>query len=70
MSTSDLNFDYLLKYILIGDSAVGKSNILLQYLQEKFYDEFQPTIGVEFGEKNYVLKNMIYRLQIWDTAGQ
>ena len=70
MSNMDSNFDFMLKYIIIGDSAVGKSNILMQYLQEKFYDEFQPTIGVEFGAKNYVLNNKIFRLQIWDTAGQ
>ena len=70
MATQALNFNYMLKYIIIGDSGVGKSNILLQYLQGKFNEEFQTTIGVEFGAKNLNIKDKIYRIQIWDTAGQ
>ena len=65
-----VNFNYLLKYIIIGDSSVGKSNILLRYSQDKFNDEYQTTIGVEFGAKNIELDKKIYRIQIWDTAGQ
>jgi len=70
MSGSNLNFDYLLKFIIIGDSAVGKSNILLRYTNDKFNNEFQSTIGVEFGVKNLSIDGKIYRVQIWDTAGQ
>ena len=65
-----LNFDYMLKYIIIGDSAVGKSCILLRYIEGRFNEEFQSTIGVEFGAKNIKIDNKIYRIQIWDTAGQ
>ena len=65
-----LNFNYLFKYISIGDSAVGKSNILLRYIHDKFNEEFQSTIGVEFGAKNLKIEDKIYRIQIWDTAGQ
>ena len=65
-----LNFNYLFKYIIIGDSAVGKSNILLRYIHDKFNEEFQSTIGVEFGAKNIKIEDKIYRIQIWDTAGQ
>ena len=67
---SNLSFNYLLKYIIIGDSAVGKSNLLLRYAHHKFNDEYQATIGVEFGAKNIEINNKIYRIQIWDTAGQ
>ena len=67
---SETNFNYLLKYIIIGDSAVGKSNILTRYVYEKFNEEFQSTIGVEFGAKNLKIEDKIYRIQIWDTAGQ
>ena len=70
MSTSNLNFDYLLKFIIIGDSAVGKSNILLRYTNDSFSNEFQATIGVEFGAKNLTIDGKTYRVQIWDTAGQ
>ena len=67
---SSFNFNYLLKFIVIGDSSVGKSNILLRYTQNEFNQEYQSTIGVEFGAKNIKINNKIYRIQIWDTAGQ
>ena len=70
MSTPGMNYDYLLKYIIIGDSAVGKSNLLLRFAQNDFKYEYQLTIGVEFGAKNIEINNKKYRLQIWDTAGQ
>ena len=65
-----VNFHFLLKYIIIGDSAVGKSNILLRYIHDRFNEEFHSTIGVEFGAKNLQIEDKIYRIQIWDTAGQ
>jgi small GTP-binding protein len=65
-----VNFDYLLKYIIIGDAAVGKSNLLLRYVHGQFKPEYQLTIGVEFGAKNIEISNKIFRIQIWDTAGQ
>jgi len=65
-----VNFHFLLKYIIIGDSAVGKSNILLRYIHDRFNEEFHSTIGVEFGAKNLQIDDKIYRIQIWDTAGQ
>ena len=67
---STVNFDYLFKYIIIGDAAVGKSNILLKYAHNQFKSEYQLTIGVEFGAKNMNLNNKVYRIQVWDTAGQ
>ena len=65
-----INFHYLLKYVIIGDSGVGKSNILLQYINGKFNEDFKATVGVEFGAKNIEINGRIYRIQIWDTAGQ
>ena len=70
MATPGINYDYLLKYIIIGDAAVGKSNILLRFAQNDFKSEYQLTIGVEFGAKNLDINNKKIRLQIWDTAGQ
>ena len=63
-------FDYLFKYIIIGDAAVGKSNLLLRYTHGQFKPEYQLTIGVEFGAKNVQINDKVYRIQIWDTAGQ
>ena len=65
-----MNFNYLLKFVIIGDSGVGKSNILLRYINNTFSDEFKTTVGVEFGAKNLEVNGRIYRIQIWDTAGQ
>ena len=69
-SGGPVNFDYLLKYIIIGDAAVGKSNLLLRYAHGQFKPEYQLTIGVQFGAKNIQIKNKVFRIQIWDTAGQ
>ena len=69
-SVNMVNFDYLLKYIIIGDAAVGKSNLLLRYVHGQFKPEYQLTIGVEFGAKNIEISSKLFRIQIWDTAGQ
>ena len=65
-----VDFNYLLKYIIIGNSGVGKSNILLRYVHNQFNDEFKTTVGVEFGAKNIEINKKRFRIQIWDTAGQ
>ena len=65
-----MNFNYLLKYVIIGDSGVGKSNILLKYINNTFSEEFKATVGVEFGAKNLQVNGRVYRIQIWETTGQ
>ena len=65
-----IEFDYLLKFIVIGDSSVGKSNILSKFKDDKFDEKSQPSIGVQFIAKNIIIDNTTFRLQIWDTAGQ
>ena len=65
-----VNFDYLLKYIIIGDEEVGKSNLLSHYIDDRFTSEYQSTIGVEFRAKNVVIRNTTYRIQMWDTSGK
>ncbi len=63
-------YDLLFKLILIGDSCVGKSNILLKYLKNQFNENSKITVGVEFGTKNIIINNKRIKIQIWDTAGQ
>ena len=63
-------YDFLCKMILVGDSSVGKSNILLKYLKGEFDPNSRATVGVEFGTKNVKLNNKKIKVQIWDTAGQ
>lgn len=63
-------YDYVLKIIIIGDSCVGKSNLLLQFTDKRFNPLHDLTIGVEFGVKIISYGKINYKLQIWDTAGQ
>ena len=67
---SYLKFKYVFKYIIIGDPSVGKSCLLNQFINNKFSDEYQITVGVEFGAKILKLPKGSVKLQIWDTAGQ
>lgn len=65
------NYDYLFKFILIGDSTVGKTCILTRFVDGWFKTDSDPTIGVEFGSKVIRCKSGVtVRLQVWDTAGQ
>ena len=63
-------YDMIFKIVLIGDSSVGKTNILSKYLSNEFDPDSKATVGVEFGTKNFKIENNIVKVQIWDTAGQ
>ena len=65
-----MSFQYIFKYIIIGDSGVGKSCILLQFAQNEFDINKENTVGVEFGNKVVTVNGTKVKLQIWDTAGQ
>ena len=64
------NASYKVKFIIVGDSSVGKSNILLRFYQNRFDSSKTATIGMEFVSKHYIYNNTDYLIQIWDTAGQ
>mmetsp|Transcript_6622 Transcript_6622/g.9175 ORF Transcript_6622/g.9175 Transcript_6622/m.9175 type:complete len:212 (-) Transcript_6622:923-1558(-) len=63
-------YDYLFKFIIIGDAACGKSCLLHRFIDDKFKKESTHTIGVEFGSKIVEVGGQQIKLQIWDTAGQ
>jgi len=69
-SASDDEYDYLFKVVLIGDSGVGKSNLLSRFTRNEFNLESKSTIGVEFATKSIQADNKTIKAQIWDTAGQ
>jgi len=63
-------YDKLFKIVLVGDSGVGKSNILSRYINDEFYHESKSTIGVEFCTRTLFIDDFVIKIQIWDTAGQ
>jgi Ras-related protein Rab-11A len=69
-STRDDEYDYLFKVVLIGDSGVGKSNLLSRFTRNEFNLESKSTIGVEFATRSIKCDAKTVKAQIWDTAGQ
>jgi Ras-related protein Rab-11A len=59
-----------LKLVLLGDSNVGKSQLLLRYCKQKFTSDSQSTVGIEFATRSIQLNEFTIRCQVWDTAGQ
>ena len=64
------DYDYVFKILLIGNSAVGKSSLLLRFAEDIFSENFLPTIGVDFKIRTIEAAGSIVKLQMWDTAGQ
>uniref|UniRef100_A0A8V0ZSD0 small monomeric GTPase n=1 Tax=Gallus gallus TaxID=9031 RepID=A0A8V0ZSD0_CHICK len=77
---SDGDYDYLIKFLALGDSGVGKTSLLYQYTDGKFNSKFITTVGIDFREKRVVYRpngpdgvggrGQRIHLQLWDTAGQ
>lgn len=63
-------FDLAMKLLMVGDSGVGKSCLLLRFVDDKFNPSFITTIGIDFKVKTIALGDKKAKLQIWDTAGQ
>eukprot|EP00127_Corallochytrium_limacisporum_P006672 Clim_evm51s232 gene=Clim_evmTU51s232 len=63
-------YDYLFKLLLIGDSGVGKSCLLLRFADDTYQESYISTIGVDFKIRTIELDKKVIKLQIWDTAGQ
>lgn len=64
------NYDYLIKLLVIGNSGVGKTNMLLKFCENNFMTSHLTTIGIDFKIKTITVGKDKIRLQIWDTAGQ
>ncbi|KAL0584695.1 hypothetical protein ABG067_005432 [Albugo candida] len=60
----------LLKLTILGDSGVGKTSLMNQYVNQKFSNQYKATIGADFLTKEFVFDDKLVTLQIWDTAGQ
>jgi hypothetical protein len=68
--TDSSSFDHLVKLLLVGDSGVGKSSLLLRFSDDTFEQNQTPTIGVDFKLKFLDVDNKRLKLTVWDTAGQ
>lgn len=66
----DEDYDYLFKVVLIGDSGVGKTNLLSRFSRNEFSLESRSTIGVEFATRSIRVDDKVIKAQVWDTAGQ
>jgi Ras-related protein Rab-27A len=75
-NTNFMEYDYLIKFLALGDSGVGKTSFLYQYTDNQFNSKFISTVGIDFREKRVVYKSPSngrshrIHLQLWDTAGQ
>jgi small GTP-binding protein len=64
------NYDCMVKIKMLGDSAVGKSSIIMRFCTDEFSDEIAPTIGVDYRSKTCMIDDNMVKVVIWDTAGQ
>ena len=69
-NTKTSGYDYLFKLVMVGDTGVGKSCILMRFGDNKYNDDCESTIGVDFIVRTVIIDGKIIKLQIWDTAGQ
>lgn len=63
-------YDFHFKIVIIGDSGVGKSNLLTRFTRNEFTQESKATIGVELTTRSVKIQSKVIKCQIWDTAGQ
>ena len=70
MALQPPNFDHIFKILLIGDSGVGKSNLLSRFTKDEFSKDSKSTIGVEFATRSIQVDGKTIKAQVWDTAGQ
>lgn len=70
MEEDESSYDYVFKMVVVGDSGVGKTNLLGRFVHDTFDFASKSTIGLDLSMKNMVIKEKRVRVQIWDTAGQ
>jgi len=69
-ASASQGYQFLFKFIIIGDEAVGKTCLLLQFTDKRYRTTHQVTVGVEFGSRTVDISGKLIKLQCWDTAGQ
>ncbi|XP_005280758.1 ras-related protein Rab-25 [Terrapene carolina triunguis] len=69
MGTAEEDYNFVFKVVLIGESGVGKTNLLSRFTRNEFNHDSRTTIGVEFSTRTVMVGNAMVKAQIWDTAG-
>ena len=62
--------EFKFKVVIVGDSGVGKTNLVKRFITDSFNKDSKATVGVEFMCKNYSINGKIFKIEMWDTAGQ
>ena len=70
MGDEEENYEMMFIVVLVGDSFVGKTNIMSKYLKNEFHEDSKATVGVEFGSRQFTIEGHSIKAQVWDTAGQ
>lgn len=70
VNSSEVKEDYKLKVVVVGDSGVGKTNLIKRFVKNSFSANSKATVGVEFISKSYRINEQVFKIEIWDTAGQ
>ena len=70
LDSKEAKEDYKLKLVVVGDSGVGKTNLIKRFANNTFNSNSKATVGVEFLSKSFKINNRIFKIEIWDTAGQ
>ncbi|KAJ5068939.1 ras-related protein rab-2a [Anaeramoeba ignava] len=65
-----MTYEYMFKFIVVGNSGVGKSSLLSRFTEQKFKISHEPTIGVEIGARTITIDGHLIKIQVWDTVGQ
>ena len=70
VTSGDAREDYKLKVVIVGDSGVGKTNLIKRFVTNSFNQNSKATVGVEFLSKSYRINDQVFKIEMWDTAGQ
>ena len=70
VASNDVKEDYKLKVVVVGDSGVGKTNLIKRFVSNTFSQNSKATVGVEFLSKSYQINDKVFKIEMWDTAGQ
>ena len=65
-----LKEEFKFKVVIVGDSSVGKTNLVKRFMNNTFLKDSKATVGVEFMSKTFIVNKKVFKVELWDTAGQ